>query len=72
MRQVVQRGASSLNADPKEPEGRIAVLREAGAKEATLPAGGSPPDARPEPLKAAPSSSFPPQRPPSMKLKVQV
>ena len=37
MRQAVRRGVAPLNTNPKWPEGYMAVLREAGAQEKTIP-----------------------------------
>ena len=37
MRQPVLRGVAPLNTSPKWPEGYVAVLREAGALEKTIP-----------------------------------
>ena len=37
MRQTVRRGVAPLNTNPKWPEGYVAVLREAGALEKTIP-----------------------------------
>ena len=37
MRQPLRRGVAPLNTNPKWPEGYIAVLREAGAQEKTIP-----------------------------------
>ena len=37
MRQTVRRGVAPLNTNPKWPEGYVAVLREAGAQEKTIP-----------------------------------